>query len=167
MTCRLPHPVWLSALSLWASACVLPVGPQFADPTGNSPPYLDSSSPVAGSVLPTVSPTIEVTVGDANLEDRLYGRWLIDYPPQDDRSRLASEFGLPPTGAPKRGTIRFAPNCQEHKIASGESPHRVTLSVADRPFVPSDQSPPDLRLDTVPTEGFLLRTTWILTLVCP
>jgi hypothetical protein len=167
VTCRLPHPVWLAALSLWASACVLPVGPQFGDPAGNSPPYLDSSNPVAGSVLPTASPTIEVTVGDANLEDRLYGRWLIDYPPQDGRSRLASEFRLPPTDALTREIIRFAPNCQEHKIASGEIPHRVTLSVADRQFLPPDPASPELQFDTVPPEGFLLRTTWILPLVCP
>lgn len=157
----------LVAVPLLASACVLPVGPQFEDPPGNSSPYLASSDPPEGSVLPETSPLIEVVVGDANQDDVLRVRWLIDYPPFDAAvTRMAHEFHLPTTGKTERGKFRFAPNCADDQIATETSSHRVTLSVADRPLLPEDQSPPALRLDSVPTEGFVLRATWILNLDC-
>jgi hypothetical protein len=155
---------------LCISACVVPVGPEFHDPVGNDPPYLASSNPPAGAFLPPTAPVIEVTLGDPNLGDKLVGRWLIDYPPYDEaHSQLALEFRMPPTGAAVREPVRFAPSCIENRIASDLSSHRVTLSVADRDFlpVPSDSASPDLRLDAVPAEGFLLRATWILNLTCP
>jgi hypothetical protein len=162
------HRAWLATLPLWLCACIVPVGPQFQDPVGNDPPYLATSNPPAGAVLPPTNPVIEVTLGDPNLEDFLVGRWLIDYPPYDEgHSRLALQFRMPRTNAANRDSVRFAPNCTENQIASDLDSHRVTLSVADRPFVPSDQATPDLRLDTVPDEGFLLRATWILNLTCP
>lgn len=172
MTARSAHlflrRAWLAALPLWAGACVAPVAPQFEDPTGNYSPYLVSSDPPAGSVLSTGTPIVAATLADPNLQDDLYGRWLIDYPPYDDsRSRLALEFRLPPSDAVDRETVRFAPNCAEDQIAASLDSHRVTLSVADRPFVPPEQAPADLRLDTVPDDGFLLRATWILNLTCP
>ncbi len=158
--------IGLAALPLLASACVLPVGPEFQDPPGNTAPYLASSNPVEGSVLPDVSPMIEVVLGDANHDDVLMGRWFIDYPPFDVATRVVQEFRLPGTGKNERGKVRFAPNCIDDQIAPGMASHRVTLSVADRPFLPEEQSPPGLRLDSVPPEGFVLRATWILNLTC-
>jgi hypothetical protein len=118
-------------------------------------------------VLSASAPTIEVTVGDPNFDDILEGRWFIDYPPCGPLSRVALEFRRPPTGALTREPVRFVPSCSEHQIASGLESHRVTLSVADRPFIPQEQADPDLCLDSVPTQGFLVRATWILTLACP
>ena len=160
--------IGLAALPLLASACVLPIGPQFEDPPGNSPPYLASSNPPEGSVLPETSPIIEVVVGDANQDDKLTGRWFIDYPPFDEKvTHLVQEIRLPATGKAERGKVRFAPpKCADGQIAPGIPSHRVTLSVGDRPFLPENQSPPALRFDSVPSEGFVLRATWILNLLC-
>ena len=157
---------WLAALPLWLSACVLPMSPEFKDPAGNYSPYVVSSSPAAGAELPPSPDTIEVTMGDPNVEDILVCRWLIDYPPYHEfLSRKAQEVILPTTGAVKREPIRFAASCADIQSGSGLPSHRVTLSVADRPFLPPDQS--DLRLDLVPDEGFVVRTTWIVDLACP
>jgi hypothetical protein len=152
---------------LLASACVLPLGPQFEDPPGNTSPFLARSNPTEGEVLTGTSPVIEVVVGDDNLSDKLIGRWFIDYPPFDEAvTRMVHEFRLPSTGKAERGKVRFAPNCGEDQIATGMASHRISLSVADRPFLPEEQSPPSLRLDSVPEEGFVLRATWILNLTC-
>ena len=169
---RFPRQAWLAALSLWACACVVPVSPQFEDPGGNYSPFVASSVPTAGAELPASADstyTIQVTLGDPNLDDVLWARWLIDYPPYDPAiSRLALEDRLPPNGSVNREFIRFAPSCSDNQIVSGPASHRVTLSVADRSFLPADQAPPpDLQLDSVPTEGFVVRTTWIVDLTCP
>ena len=158
----------VAALPLLASACVLPVGPEFEDPPGNVAPYVASSNPPEGAVLADASPTIEVVLGDANHEDVLRGRWFIDYPVFDSSiTREVQEFRLPTTGKAERGKVLYAPNCANDHIAPGVATHRVTLSVADRPFLPEDQAPAALRLDSVPGEGFVVRATWILDLVCP
>lgn len=172
---------WLAALPLWACACVVPVAPQFEDPAGNYSPFVASSTPPAGAVLPvsggTPAPgavlpasgsTIEVTLGDPNLEDVLAVLWLIDYPPYDSDSRIGLPgFSLPSSGAVNRQPIRFAPSCSENQIASGIASHRVTLSVADRPFLPPEEAPPGLPLDSVSDVGFVVRTTWTVDLDCP
>jgi len=164
---------WLAALPVWACACVVPVAPEFEDPAGNYAPYVVSSVPAAGAVLPasadtpTATDAIEVTLGDPNLEDKLEVRWLIDYPPYDSTlSREALDVRLPSSGAVKRESIRFAPSCADIQSASGLPSHRVTLSVADRPFLPPNQASPDLRWDSVSAEGFVVRTTWTVALSC-
>jgi hypothetical protein len=158
----------LAALSLWVSACVVPVAPQFEDPVGNVSPFVASSTPPAGAVLPISLSTIDVTLGDPNLGDLLVARWFIDYPPYDSSvSRAAPEVRLPTSGQVNREIIRFAPSCADEQIPAGPILHRVTLSVADRPFLPPEQSPPDLPWDTVPAEGFVVRTTWLMYLSCP
>jgi hypothetical protein len=144
------------------------VEPNFQDPAGNLPPFVVSSTPTAGSVLPIPTNTVEVTVGDPNLDDQLVARWFVDYPPYDDSvSRTGPEVRLPTTGQVNRGPILFAPSCADDQIPAGPIWHRVTLSVADRPFLPPDQSPPDLPWDAVPAEGFVVRATWIAYLSCP
>jgi hypothetical protein len=158
----------LAALAIWACACVVPVAPQFENPAENSPPYVASSIPAAGAVLPLSSNTIEVTLGDPNLEDILSVRWLIDYPPYDvSVSRMAPEVRLPPSEVANREPIRFAPSCAENQIPPGLASHRVTLSVADRPFLPPEEALAGLPWDSVSDVGFVLRTTWIVNLACP
>jgi len=168
---RFPRRAWLAALPLWVSACVVPVAPQFQDPGGNYSPFVASSVPNAGAELlisADSTDTIQVTLGDPNLDDVLWARWLIDYPPYDSSiSRLAREDRLPPSGAVNREAIRFAPSCADDQIVSGPAAHRVTLSVADRPFLSVDQAPPALQLDSVPLDDFVVRTTWIVDLSCP
>jgi hypothetical protein len=168
-TTRFPPRAWLAALPLLACACVVPVAPQFEDPSQNYSPFVVSSVPPAGAELPASADTIAVTLGDPNLDDVLVARWLIDYPPYDAAiSRLALDVRLPPSGAVDREIIHFAPSCSDDQIVSGPASHRVTLSVADRAFLPADQVPvPDLQLDSVSDKGFVVRTTWIVDLTCP
>jgi hypothetical protein len=147
---------------------VVPLSPQFEDPAGNYSPYVVSSSPPAGAELPASPDTIEVTMGDPNVGDFLVCRWIIDYPPYDGfPSRVAQEVSLPTTGAVKREAIRFAASCADIQSGSGLPSHRVTLSVADRPFLSPQDAPSDLPLDSVPDVGFVVRTTWIVDLACP
>ena len=171
MNWKFTRRAWLAALPLWISACVVPVAPQFEDPGGNYSPFVVSSVPIAGAELsasPDTTNTIQVIMGDPNLDDFLKARWLIDYPPYDPAiSRLAREDRLPSSGSLSRELIRFAPSCSDNQIAAGPASHRVTLSVADRPFLPADQAPPDLQLDSAPTEGFVVRATWVVDLSCP
>jgi hypothetical protein len=138
------------------------MAPQFEDPPGNLPPYLVSSVPVAGAELRSSTDTtytISATLGDPNLDDILSVHWLIDYPPYDALlSRVAQPVILPTTGAVEREPIHFAASCSNIHGASGL--HRVTLSVADRPFLPAQEAPPDLLLDSVPVQGFVVRATW-------
>ena len=165
-----PLRAWLAALPLWACACVVPVAPQFEDPSQNYSPFVISSVPPGGAELPaSADDTIQVTLGDPNLDDVLVARWLIDYPPYDPSiSRLVREDRLPPSGAVNREIIHFAPSCSDDQIVSGPASHRVTLSVADRPFLPPEQAAsPDLQLDSVTDKGFVVRTTWIVDLTCP
>ena len=146
------------------------MSPQFENPSENYAPFVANSVPTAGAELPaSADDTIQVTLGDPNLDDVLVARWLIDYPPYDASiSRMALEARLPPSGAVNRETIQFAPSCSDDQIASGLASHRVTLSVADRPFLPADQAPvPDLQLDSVSAKGFVVRTTWVVDLTCP
>ena len=158
----------MAALPLWISACVVPISPEFQDPAGNVSPFVASSTPPAGAVLPISSGTISVTLGDTNLDDTLQARWFIDYPPYDASiSRAVTAVQIPPSGQVNREPILFAPSCADDQIPAGPIWHRVTLSVADRPFLAPGESPPDLPWDSVPAEGFVVRSTWIVYLSCP
>ena len=72
---------------LCAGGCVVPVEPHFQDPpqAPNYYPYLSNADPIAQTAV-TVQPApgmlvFNVQVGDQNLDDTLYVRWVSDYPP--------------------------------------------------------------------------------------
>src|SRR5690348_6386739 len=94
----------LGPLLLAASGCVIPVAPQFDDPEPNFPPFVISSDPGEGEIVTpgqaqdNSTRAITVRLGDHNLSDRLYVRWLVDYPSADPSAvRLEAEFVYQPS----------------------------------------------------------------------
>lgn len=71
----------LVLLLLSMSACIIPMGPEFRDPPGepNASPIIRSAKPDIGWVA--AQNTFEISVEDPNAEDKLFLRWIIDYPP--------------------------------------------------------------------------------------
>jgi hypothetical protein len=164
----------VSALALTlTSGCVIPLAPEFDDPEPNYPPYYVDSNPTVGSILtfqgmPGDSREIAVTIADQNLGDHLFTKWIFDYPPFDDRSRvvLANEYN--PTGEVVRGTLRIQPSCSQ-KIAQGLPQHRLVLSISDREFLSADNGDtvaPEARLDSVPEGAQNIRLFWLINLEC-
>ena len=155
------------------SGCVIPVGPQFDDAEPNFPPYIVTSEPGVGSLFTPQDPdsAITVTLGDHNVGDALYLRWIIDYPNADPRAsrRASSDFKYEPgTTVIRTPPQRFLPTCLS--IPRTASPHRLVLSVADRPFLNienGDKVSTDAPFDTVPESANRLRAVWLLNMDCP
>lgn len=165
------------ALSLTLNACVIPVGPQFDDPEENFPPFVSSSDPGVGDIFTPVKATasdggaeptgarfITVTLGDHNLGDALYLRWLFDYPGTEvAEGQLVMVVQLPPSGKTDRSRAMFLPTCSR-----GAGMHRLVLSVSDRKFFDTgngDDVSPDAPLDSFRPGANRLRAVW--TLLCP
>jgi hypothetical protein len=161
------HLLALSALLLAISGCVVPVGPEWSDPEGNRPPTISDATPAIGSILDFATTGnaalgLVVVLADPDTKDRLYVRWIIDYPPYvDGVSHVALPVTLPGGDPVKRAPIRFAPNCSDDAISHDFSNHRLLLAVSDRPFSDDPQT-----LDGV-TNGFLVEGSWVFTLDCP
>jgi len=161
----------LLALLLGLSGCVVPIGPEWSDPEGNSPPTLEWANPPVGSILghdpdagaPLV---VEVALEDRNTRDPLFARWLIDYPPFDETiSRLAHETTQPGGSAILRPVLSFAPSCTDDRIAPGFSSHRLLLVASDGPFLSAD--PEQAPWDAVVEGHALVRAAWQFELACP
>ncbi len=167
---RLVGLVPFAALVCLAVGCVVPVSPRFEDPEENFPPYLVESRPPVGSIVTAADGEAEfsVTLADPNLADRLYVRWIFDYPTYQDVTRVAEGPILPPSadGTEVRDPIRIAASCVVHNIARGLTQHRLMLAVSDRPFVKASDAPADFRVTTVPKEARLLRAVWFVNLEC-
>jgi hypothetical protein len=167
----------LCALPLTLDACVIPVGPQFDDPEENFPPFVVSSDPGVGNIFTPVKAAapdggaepigarfITVTLGDHNLGDPLFLRWLFDYPGTDlEGGQLVMVAELPPSGKTDRSPARFAPTCSR-----GAGMHRLVLSVSDREFLDTgngDSVSPDAPLDSFRPGANRHRAVWML--LCP
>jgi hypothetical protein len=161
------------ASAVIAPGCVIPVAPQFEDPEENYPPFVLSSDPSEGS---RISPSevlnrpIKVIIGDQNLGDTLFARWIYDYPGRDPNiTRFGAQEQIARTGSIPRGAIQLQPSCLMHDIARGPLQHTLTLSVSDRPFLDSedgDPVSPVAPLDSAREGAHRLRVTWFLELEC-
>jgi hypothetical protein len=169
------HRLLIFALGLITvtSGCVIPVAPKFDDPEPNFPPFYVESNPGVGSILTFQGMSgdareIAVTIADQNLGDHLFTKWIFDYPPYDDRSRVVLFNEYNPTGEVVRGTLRIQPSCSQ-KIAGGSSQHRLVLSISDREFLNADNGDivaPEARLDSVPEGAQNIRLFWLINLEC-
>ena len=167
------HPPAVLTLLLGISGCVVPAGPEWTDPQTNFPPtivYAETTPPV-GSILardPDGSATpleVKVVLADENTQDKLYARWIIDYPPnRDGISRVAPEQRLPGGNQIARPPISFAPSCRDDAISRDFSDHRLLLAVSDRPFANPDPSQPPF--DSVPNGNFVVEGSWQFELDC-
>jgi hypothetical protein len=108
-----------------------------------------------------------VQVGDQNVDDNLYIRWLIDYPAASigPESSMALEAILPPAGQAERHPIRFTPSCTDDHL-SDQLVHRIALVVADRPYVLPETLPQEKKWSTAITPGFTLESSWFLSVDC-
>ena len=150
------------------SGCVLPVGPQFDDPEPNFPPFIFTSDPAVGEVFTfQEGHPITVTIGDHNVGDELFMRWLVDYPNSDlNNARRADENSyLSGTTITRSPPLQFSPLCAS--IPRGANPHRLLLSISDRPFLRGDQVSPAAPFDTVPAGANRLRAVWLMRIDCP
>jgi hypothetical protein len=153
------------------AGCVVPVGPEWTDPAKNYPPTLASATPAIGTVL-TLAPdaggtlTVDVVLADQNKQDKLYLRWIIDYPPfVDGVSHLAYPITLPGGGQIERPLFTFTPSCSDDKIAPSFTNHRLMLAVSDRPFVMDE--PGQTVLDKVQDGSSPVEAVWPFEMDCP
>jgi hypothetical protein len=154
-------------LTLLGAGCVVPVGPQWSDPEKNYPPTIRFAEPSVGSILDMgidsgVPLSVQVGLSDQNTADKLYVRWIIDYPPYaDGQTHIAMSAILPPTGQPERDTIAFSPSCTDDQIAHSSSTHRLMLAASDRPFLDDATEP-----DAVPPGNLRIEAVWVFSLAC-
>jgi hypothetical protein len=121
------------------SACIIPAGPEFQDPPGgpNSPPFLWMASPDEGTTIVSATPTFSVTPGDFNVDDPIFVKWIVEFPPFVPNPGGTIDLRpdeLPPSadGTPIRAPKTFMPNCNQVNSAST---HHITAAISDRPFV--------------------------------
>jgi hypothetical protein len=138
-------------------------------PEVNHPPFIANSTPIEGSII-TLGPggdrEIAATLGDENIADHLFTRLLIDYPGGGEAGHLIRMVELPPSGTPIRITMRVQPDCRS--FGAGPGPHRLMLSVADRPFLDpfaGEDVDPEAPLDSVRVGANRVRVVWLLN--CP
>jgi hypothetical protein len=149
------------------SACIIPVAPEFQDPTAspNYAPVLESATPALGSLvtIPTML-QFEVTATDPNLDDNLYFRWFVDYPP--NTANVTHEIGddgevaHPVDGTAIQALIKVTVDCLDGLASTVNSLHQLELLVADRPFLPSPS------IDQVPSPGFVISANWTFQINC-
>ncbi|MEP6653618.1 MAG: hypothetical protein ABJA82_09685 [Myxococcales bacterium] len=143
------------------------MAPDFENPPAvpNSYPYVwNTTFPVPESTVtfPTGSgEPFRVVVGDQNLGDTLYVRWVSDYPPfAINVSKVLSEgangtgLAIVPTPKPTtelRPDILFSARCES--FAPGMQQHRLVVIVADRPFLKAGTFDDGLRYNRVAAQS--------------
>jgi len=163
---RIHLPVLLAFLA-GLPACVVPVSPEWTDPQSNYPPTISRALPAVGSILRLEVDAggplgVEVYLADQNTQDKLYSRFIIDYPPfVADVSYLGWEHASPGGNKIERPQLVFAPDCAADQIAHGFTSHRLLLAASDRPF-----SDDPAQLDRVPDGNFRVEATWQFELAC-
>jgi hypothetical protein len=149
------------------SACIIPLGPDFQDPSGaqNYPPYIISATPDFDSIVSTLM--FSVTITDPNVGDNLHVRWVADYPSttQDYRTLIPdSVHEHSANGELLHATDQFNLDCVADNLAmTSTGQHRIEAIVADRPYL---TDPVDGKLDDVESGGYVTRATWIVQVAC-
>jgi hypothetical protein len=149
------------------SACIIPVAPEFQDPAAspNYAPVLESAMPDFGSLvtIPTML-QFQVNATDPNLDDNLYFRWFVDFPPFT--ANVTHEIGddgevvHPVDGTALQALIKVTVDCLDGLAATANSLHQLELLVSDRPFLPSPS------IDQVPPPGIVVRANWTFQVNC-
>jgi hypothetical protein len=154
------------------SGCVIPVAPDFQDPPlqQNYAPVL-SADPQQGIVTTT---TFTVTVGDPNVSDDLYVRWIAEYPPystvntkglKEDRMIPHSVNGMQ-LEVPDSITV----DCVFDPLAPQLPLHPITALVSDAPFFTVAEDPtldPETVLTGIRKGAMKAEAHWVLSLTCP
>jgi hypothetical protein len=166
---RVPNPIALLFVVASISACIIPVSSGFQDPPSspNYAPVLESATPAFGSLEAVVTTlNFDVVATDPNLDDNLFFRWLMDYPPNTTDTRKFDEGEVPHTadGTALHAHIVAPVDCSDDPAPTPNSLHRLELAVADRAFVTMS---PDNGLDEVDPPGLVVRANWTFQINCP
>lgn len=146
---RMLHLWTFWAMLPFVAACVVPVAPDFQTPVKapNYYPYFSQTAPVQDSTytVPTAGNSVRflASVGDQNLGDTLYVRWVADYPLYVqgiskvliDDTIASTGLAFPPSTPPMeiRADIPCEFKCTD--FAQTTQQHRLVVIVSDRPFV--------------------------------
>ncbi|HZL16810.1 MAG TPA: hypothetical protein VFG23_03585 [Polyangia bacterium] len=166
---RVQNPIALLFVVASMSACIIPVAPEFQDPTAspNYAPYVTSFSPDFDSIVTSQMPSFSVTFTDPNVGDDLHVRWLADYPSTTGNYRTLVEdfiYVHSADGQPQQPTDTRSVDCTVDNLAmTSDGQHRIEAIIADREFAP----PSDGKLDGVDPPGLVARAAWILQITCP
>jgi len=136
------------------SACVIPVGPEFQDPPGapNSPPSIESTDPLQGTIITVATPHFTVIAADNDVGDELTVKWIADYPPWIMYSKAVATT-IPADGRRVRPPTTFDLGC-EGVTRGVNTTHSFSVAISDRGF-PGRVNTPD---DTTPA---IATWTWI------
>ena len=160
------------------SACIIPVAPNFQDPPSvpDQGPYLAGYTPVDGKLVtytPNVS-TFSVVVTAPNVGDKLFFRWVWDYPPFNNSSSMIFysanpeiTIGAGPDGRPIGQTVTQNICCSLVNNANGL--HQVEFIVADGQFEDSSMAglTDDTKFDTlIDPAGHFQKATWTIVMSC-
>jgi hypothetical protein len=156
------------------SSCIVPVAPEF-EPEPNSPPYIYKADPPVGTKLvqrdATKPPIFSVTLADQNLDDSIYVRWIVDYPPYDsENTRLIVRRTLAASvnGKPQRDeTTTDSISCT--LVSKNITAHRIALVYSDRKLFEEDDpriTNSDFRLSTGCDGCFVQTITWSFDMTC-
>jgi hypothetical protein len=160
--------LWLGLVLSLMSACVLPLAPDFQDPpaSANYAPFFFNVEPPIGSVVQTNS--FLVTVSDPNVGDDLTVRWIADFPPHTDNTRvlLTHLVSHSADGTPLVHDDMVMPDCVIDSLAKIQR-HQIMVVVADRGFLPP-QVPGSKEIDVarIPDVGRKVVATWTLEMEC-
>lgn len=160
------------------SACIIPVAPNFQDPpsTPDSPPYLSNFSPSNFNDVVTVpvpaGQVFSATVSDPDIGDMLDVRWVVDYPPFTNATRLGNQMMISRSsnGQPIDQQVSQTVDCNLINSAAppSDGKHRLELIVANRQFSTASTLTPDDVLDSIDDpNGFVVRAAWTIVISCP
>jgi hypothetical protein len=145
---------------------VIPLSPEFEE-NPNLPPFVVNVSPAEGSALSEGQmQDFAVTLEDPNPNDKLYVRWIIDYPPLDQGSTRMQELtpmAPPPSGMNRHTLPTFSPRCLLNMITPSRTRHQLLLAVADREFLGEKDLGsvlPDQQLTATPPGARVLTVAW-------
>jgi hypothetical protein len=162
----------MAAALATTSGCVIPAEPAWSDPDRNYPPTIASATPPVGTALGQKAgasgPAVEVQVvlADQNPGDKLYLRWIIDYPPWTADSIVSHEVIKPGGNSVPRAQDTYAVECGADHLSRSVAEHRLLLAVSDRPFLYAvEESGVDKAPDAISGE-FRVEAVWPFTLSC-
>jgi len=149
---------------------LLLIGCDGSSPPASHAPFLAASNPPEGSILTVAAGEprqIEAMLGDDDVDEPLFVRFLLDYPGASAGPALLLQVQVPPSGRVERPAVRMQPNCQV--ATATPNPHRLLMSVSDRPFLDATRGEavdPEAPLDSVPDGAHRLRVVWLLQTSC-
>jgi hypothetical protein len=163
--------VLLLAAASSMSACIIPVAPNFQDPPTQptSVPALQASfgTPVPNTIntiqdsSSQISPPIfSVAVTDPDPNVTLFYRWVFDYPPHTDVSRLGTDSSTT-AWAQQPLTQKVSCDFIVRTMQPSNGEHRLELLVSTSDWKSSDGSPNDFE-ETVVQNAPLARLNWII-----